>query len=107
MAMACYLTQFFGTVASVTTIIGLMPQIYKAYKTKSMEDVSTMMLVTSLTCSVSWVVYGILTYSTYVAISNVICVLTSAISLHQKRKYRGCIKKRGDVVAGDRGCFAD
>ncbi|MDR2458596.1 MAG: hypothetical protein LBD43_00670 [Holosporales bacterium] len=105
MAIAYYLEQFFGGIASVTTIVGLMPQIYKAYKTKSMEDVSTMMLVTSFTCSVSWMVYGMLTHSTYVAMSNVICILTSTISLYQKRKYGLCdrynIKKRDVIVAGD------
>jgi MtN3 and saliva related transmembrane protein len=87
MMIAYYLEQFFGIVASVTTVIGLMPQIYKAYKTRSMGDVSATMLVIYLICSVSWLVYGLLTHALYVTISNVICVGTSVISLHQKRKY--------------------
>jgi MtN3 and saliva related transmembrane protein len=90
MTVAYYLEQFFGVVASVTTVIGLMPQIYKAHKTRSMGDVSTTMLVVYLVCSVSWLVYGLLTHSAYVALSNVICVFTSVVSLHQKWKYGRC-----------------
>ncbi|MDR1333052.1 MAG: hypothetical protein LBJ69_01460 [Holosporales bacterium] len=85
--VAGYIEQFFGAVASVTTVVGIVPQIYKAYKTRSMGDVSTAMLVNYFLCSVSWLVYGVVTNSTYVAVSNVICVVTSIISLYQKRKY--------------------
>jgi MtN3 and saliva related transmembrane protein len=105
MTLSYCLEQFFGIVASVTTVIGLMPQIYKAYKTRSMGDVSTMMLVVYLICSVSWLVYGLLTHATYVAVSNIICVFTSVISLHQKRKYGQCddaYQKHDDIEKGSK-----
>jgi MtN3 and saliva related transmembrane protein len=76
-----------GTVAFVTTIIGLLPQSYKALRTKSMKDVSMLMLANCLLCSASWTLYGLYVGSSYVVWSNVFSVLISIASISQKLYY--------------------
>lgn len=76
-----------GTIAFITSFIGLLPQIYKALKTKSTQDVSMLMLVNYLCCSLAWIIYGGYTDSMFVLSSNVIGLLTSLILILQKQYY--------------------
>jgi len=82
-----FIENFFGTIALVSSIIGLLPQIYKSFKTKSTNDISLIMLLNYLVCSVSWIVYGICTNSSFVVWSNIVGLITSAISIIQKKRY--------------------
>jgi MtN3 and saliva related transmembrane protein len=76
-----------GTVAAITSLIGLLPQVYKSYQTKSTADVSMAMLVNYLICSVAWVIYGICTDAKPVLYSNIIGTAISFISIVQKAVY--------------------
>ena len=76
-----------GYVALVTTIIGLMPQIIKTYRTKSAKDLSSIMLWNCLICATSWLIYGLIVKDKMVTISNVIALFTSLILIALKRKY--------------------
>ena len=78
---------FFGYIALITSLIGLLPQVYKAYITKSTHDISMLMLVNYLVCSVAWIVHGIYQGSTFVVASNVAGLIISLISITQKRYY--------------------
>jgi MtN3 and saliva related transmembrane protein len=77
-----------GFIASFTSTISLVPQIYKTYKTKSVKDLSLIMLINFFLCSISWVVYGILTDTKSVLITNIIMTLFSLIMLVFKIKYQ-------------------
>ncbi|MEY2392831.1 PQ-loop domain-containing transporter [Wolbachia endosymbiont of Tettigetta isshikii] len=44
---------FLGFIALITSLIGLLPQVYKAYFTKLTCDISMLMLVNYLICSLS------------------------------------------------------
>lgn len=77
----------FGFIATITTIIGLLPQVYKTYKTKSAKDISNIMLYNYLICSISWIIYGYLSSSSFVVYSNIIGLITSLIMILQKRNY--------------------
>lgn len=81
------MVNFFGFIALLTSFIGLTPQIYKTYKTKSAEDISYLMLYNFLICSVSWIVYGFYTNSDFVIYSNIVGTITSLISIFQKKRY--------------------
>ena len=81
------LGDIFGTIALITSIIGLMPQVIKAHKTKSTKDVSMLMLINYLVNSVAWVVYGGCIGSLYVVLSDVLCVVMSGIAIMQKLTY--------------------
>jgi MtN3 and saliva related transmembrane protein len=83
-----FIEETFGMIASVTTVIGIIPQVYKSYKLKSMEEVSMVMLVNYAICSVSWLVYGLYTKSSFIIGSNAICTITSALSIWQKASYK-------------------
>lgn len=76
-----------GIIAFVTTIIGLFPQIYKAIKTKSTQDLSMMMLVNYAICSAAWVVYGRESDSLFVLYSNVLNLLVCFYLIALKYRY--------------------
>jgi MtN3 and saliva related transmembrane protein len=73
-----------GAIASITSVIGFLPQIYKNHKTKSVEDLSALMLLNFFLCSLAWMVYGVLTDSLYVLITNVACLGASGLLMAQK-----------------------
>jgi MtN3 and saliva related transmembrane protein len=81
------LENFSGSVALVTSIIGLFPQVYKSYRTKSTEDISMLMLVNYLVCSIAWIIHGIYTNSKFVVYSNVVGSVLAGISIIQKVVY--------------------
>jgi MtN3 and saliva related transmembrane protein len=76
-----------GTLALITSIIGLFPQVYKSYRTKSTDDVSMIMLVNYLVCSIAWIIHGIYTNSKFVVYSNVVGSILAGISIVQKIVY--------------------
>ncbi len=76
-----------GLVATITSFIGLTPQVYKTYHTKSARDVSMLMLCNYLICSAAWIIYGVYTSSGFVVYSNIVGFIISVISILQKRYY--------------------
>ncbi|MDR2158232.1 MAG: hypothetical protein LBO02_02855 [Holosporaceae bacterium] len=76
-----------GSVALITSIIGLFPQVYKSYITKSTEDISMIMLANYLVCSVAWIIHGLYTSSKFVIYSNIVGTVLSIISILQKVIY--------------------
>jgi MtN3 and saliva related transmembrane protein len=76
-----------GGVALITSIIGLFPQVYKSYKTRSTMDVSMIMLANYLVCSVAWIIHGLYTGSKFVVYSNIIGTILSMVSIVQKFVY--------------------
>lgn len=77
----------FGTIALITTLIGLLPQVYKTYMTKSAGDLSMLMLINYFICSIAWIIYGNATESSFVTYSNYCGLLTSIILILQKFHY--------------------
>ncbi|KTD78776.1 SemiSWEET family sugar transporter [Legionella waltersii] len=76
-----------GIIAFITSFIGLLPQIIKSLKTKSTQDLSMIMLVNYVVCSLAWIIYGSGTESFFVISSNVIGLLVSAVLIFIKRYY--------------------
>lgn len=77
----------FGAAALVTSIIGLLPQIIKSYKTKSTADISMIMIINYAVGSIAWIVYGSMTDAAYVVWSNALCLLSSLFLAFQKSYY--------------------
>ena len=69
------------------TMIGVWPQIYKSFMTKSTSDVSMLMLINYFICSAAWLAYGGLTSAIYVIISNIFGVVTVGVAIWQKLHY--------------------
>ena len=78
---------FFGKLAFVTTVIGLIPQVIKAYQTKSMRDVSLFMLLNCWICGFAGLAYGICIASSDLIWSEIFCLIVTTISLVQKTVY--------------------
>lgn len=76
-----------GTIALATMILGLLPQIYKAYRTKSTKDISALWIWNYLIGSIAWLTYGTITKSKYIILSNILGIATSVILLLQKKRY--------------------
>lgn len=77
-----------GMIASATSVAGFLPQIYKNQKTKSVSDLSALMLLNFFVCSLAWVVYGGLTGSTYVLLTNAACLCACGFLLGQKMYFQ-------------------
>jgi MtN3 and saliva related transmembrane protein len=65
-------------------MVGVLPQIYKSFKTKSCQDVSMIMMINFFVCSSAWLAYGLLTKSFYVILSNIFGILMTSIAIYQK-----------------------
>lgn len=78
---------FFGYLAFITSLIGLLPQVYKAYMTKSTTDISFIMLWNYIVCSLAWIMHSWYTQSFVVLFSNIAGLSISLISLLQKCYY--------------------
>lgn len=78
---------FSGIIAFITSFIGLLPQIIKSLKTKSTQDLSMIMLINYLVCSVAWIIYGSSTDSFFVISSNVVGLIVSLLLILLKRHY--------------------
>jgi MtN3 and saliva related transmembrane protein len=77
----------FGMIAFITSLIGLLPQIYKSYQTKSTQDVSMILLINWWICSSAWIIHGTCQGAMFVVWSNVFGLLTASIAIGQKYYY--------------------
>jgi len=75
-------------IGSFTAVISLLPQIIQSYKTKSVDDVSMLMLLNLTVASVSWTLYGALTADKPLIITNLLLTIGSLILVVLKQKYR-------------------
>lgn len=81
------IVMFSGIIAFTTSFIGLLPQIVKSLKTRSTQDLSMMMLINYLICSIAWIIYGSSTNSFFVISSNVVGLIVSILLILLKRHY--------------------
>lgn len=77
-----------GLVAGALTTISLVPQITKIHKTKSANDISTLMFITSTIGISLWIIYGLIIKSFPVIIANSISVIFTISVLGLKFRYR-------------------
>jgi MtN3 and saliva related transmembrane protein len=79
---------YFGYFGSFLTSITFVPQVYKAWKTKSVGDLSLwMVLIVVLSASV-WLVYGIGIDSKPVMIANSIILLMALLLVYFKLTFK-------------------
>lgn len=78
---------FFGIIALVTSFIGLLPQAYKAFRTRSTRDISMMMLSNYVICSIAWIIYGSSLHAGFVVASNIVGLASAVLLIGQKQYY--------------------
>ncbi|MBX2965103.1 MAG: hypothetical protein KF845_03085 [Cyclobacteriaceae bacterium] len=69
-----------GYVGSFLSAITFFPQVYKAWKTKSVGDLSLTMILIVFTSTIVWMVYGVASNLGPVILCNAImCVLVATL----------------------------
>ena len=79
--------EIIGLVAGVITSAGFIPQLFKGYKTKKLDDVSYFMPIVLAIGMSLWFFYGYLINSIAVMAANVFSIACSIILILLKRKY--------------------
>ncbi|MDL5513253.1 SemiSWEET transporter [Arenibacter sp. M-2] len=70
-----------GIFAGFFTTIGALPQIIKAYRTKSVGDISLWMFTTILTGVILWTVYGTIKMDWPIIITNGISAILNGMMI--------------------------
>jgi MtN3 and saliva related transmembrane protein len=76
-----------GFIGFFTSTVSMLPQLYQTFKTKSAKDLSTLMLINIIVCSLSWIAYGVLTNALAIWITNVFMTIVTIVILILKFKY--------------------
>lgn len=77
-----------GYAGMVTGVSFMLPQVYRTYRTKSVEDISWGMLALLFLNCVFWLSYGLLSGSLPLIITNLIALLVSILQISLKILYR-------------------
>ena len=77
-----------GSGAALLTMFGFVPQIFKIYRTESVEDVSLLMLLQFFVGIFLWLLYGIHIQDKILIISNVVSFITLVVAIGLYFKYR-------------------
>lgn len=83
-----YIISVLGTLGAITSIGGFIPQIIKIQKTKSVSDLSLITIINFFICSIVWIIYGFLTDSRSLVLTNIGNFLSTSILLLQKSIYQ-------------------
>jgi MtN3 and saliva related transmembrane protein len=81
------ITTLIGLVAGFFTTISFLPQVIKAWKSKSTKDISVGMYIVLAVGLLLWVFYGFAIDSTPIIITNAIGLILSLLVLLLKIKY--------------------
>jgi MtN3 and saliva related transmembrane protein len=82
------LISMIGVAAAALTTSSFLPQIFKAYRTKSMEDVSRYLMSMFATGTMLWMVYGVFKGDWVIIGANATASAFNVILLYMKFAYR-------------------
>jgi len=83
-----YFTEAIGYFGSFLTSITFIPQVYQAWKTKSVGDLSTWMMLIVILSTIVWLVYGFRIGSSPVLVANTIVLVLSLVLLYFKYTFK-------------------
>ncbi len=79
---------YLGLFAAFLSAITFIPQVIQAYKTKSVKDLSTGMLLIVFTSVIVWLIYGFAKGLLPVIIANSIIFILSIVLLYFKATFK-------------------
>src|SRR3954470_5154267 len=79
---------YFGYLGSFLTSITFIPQVYKAWKTKSVGDLSTWMMLIVVLSTIVWLVYAFAIGSGPVIVANSIVFFLSLLLIYFKYSFK-------------------
>ena len=80
--------EIIGLIAAALTTSAFVPQVYKAWKTKSVENISLTMYLAMFVGIILWLVYGIHLNSIAMIAANCVSAILTLIIIGFKLKYR-------------------
>jgi len=81
------IAEFFGYAGMAAGVSFMLPQVYKSWRTKSVEDISWIMLVLLVLNCVAWFSYGYLLASAPLMFTNGIGLIIVSIQVVFKLRY--------------------
>jgi MtN3 and saliva related transmembrane protein len=81
------ITTFIGLLAATCTTGSFLPQVIRAWRTRSTRDVSALMFVLLVTGNTLWLLYGALIGDLPLVVANLITITLVAIILALKLRY--------------------
>ena len=81
--------EIIGIIAAILTTAAFIPQVYKTWQTKLVDELSLGMYLVFLTGVVCWLIYGILIHSFAIILANsvtVILVITLILLIFRYKK---------------------
>ena len=76
-----------GLIGAFLSSVTFIPQVYKVWKTKSVNDLSMAMMLIVFTSTIIWLVYGIALMLWPVILANFIIGFLSALLINFKLSY--------------------
>lgn len=80
--------EYVGLLGAALSAITFIPQVYKAWQTKSVGDLSTTMMLIVFTSVIVWLVYGFYLKLMPVIIANSVILVLSAVLLYFKATFK-------------------
>ncbi len=77
-----------GYMGTVTGTSFMVPQLYRTFKTKSVEDLSWAMICLLLVNSILWIIYGWLVPAGPILVANGVVLIISILLLILNVRYR-------------------
>ena len=81
------LTPYVGYLAGALTVLSLVPQVLRAWRTKQTQDLSIRTFVLLITAGVLWITYGVLSTDWPVIATNAGMVILNGAILVAKLKF--------------------
>ncbi|MDO7727128.1 MAG: SemiSWEET family transporter [Nitrosopumilus sp.] len=76
-----------GVAAGVLILTGWVDQIYKGYKSKSLKDASSFLLIFISAGAILWLIYGIIVVDIFIIGTNIAAIVLMFIVLVMKKQY--------------------
>lgn len=77
-----------GFTAGILIAVSLIPQLIKSYKTRSVRDISLLMLIIIMLGTALWVIYGILIKSTPIILMDGFGFIVNLALIFMKIRYK-------------------
>lgn len=75
-----------GSIAGTLTTVAFIPQVARAWRTRSVEDLSLWMLLAFSSGVALWIAYGVITRALPLIVTNGVTLLLSTVLLGMKLK---------------------
>ncbi len=79
--------EIFGLCAGAVTSLGFIPQLFRGYRTKKLDDVSYYMPIVLAVGMSMWLTYGILRDAIAIVAANTFGIMCCIILIFMKKKY--------------------